>query len=806
MSATRGDRCHGHGIAGYGNTASGLFLVGIAPGREESRTGVPMTGSSGKLIGEILKACNWYPQGAELHDKAYTTNIVCYETSKPTADETAACRARLDREVHTHKPKLAVLLGNPVTEVFFPERKPGNVRGAIQYYAPWDCYLLPTYHPAALMYGAGEQIARDIVRDFMKIPDFFSVPLNPDVTWTVCNTPLQLQRVLDNWPRDARISLDLEWAMKEEDSTSAADDTILYGSVSDGTNTYWFPGEFITDKQTGVSLPLDLQWGGFNFTSDSIAVYQARGILLPFHWDAIYMSYALDERGGQHGLKRNSREYLGAGFYEDYPDKLTFKRPKGMSDREATSAKWAERLKNISWGRPYNCKDSAYAARLADRFEPKVRADNMWGIYQFTLEAARVYRQMQTYGVHINMARFKELVDEYVPQLDTKSAALANIVAVNGGDPGINLGSPKQVSKFLFDVLGLPVGKRSEKTLEPSTGAEVLEGLEDIDESNFVVGLQDLRHLEKAVGTYLVGVYDYIKKTGRLHPSPLLHAQVSGRVAYNGPAINTTPKGYNENPYLNKLRRFYTASDDDHVIIEIDLKQAEVWMAWIYSQDPQMLADLRSGDFHRQSAAFINKVELAQVTDEQRSDAKRITFGKFFLIGADKLAMQSNREKRRDAYRTGQPFINPMSLREARTFIREWDTRYPMYGKYVEDAFKEAQETGELVSLTGRKRRYPIIMDDSIKTQIANWKIQSTAHDVLMSAIIKAHPVCLAMGANILIDVHDAMLIEAKKSNAMEVVKRVYDIVTGAHFDGVPPLPAEAKMGYSWLETKEIHI
>lgn len=120
--------------------------------------------------------------------------------------------------------------------------------------------------------------------------------------------------------------------------------------------------------------------------------------------------------------------------------------------------------------------------------------------------------------------------------------------------------------------------------------------------------------------------------------------------------------------------------------------------------------------------------------------------------------------------------------------------------------FREAQTKGELVSLTGRKRRYPIVLDDAIRTQCANWPIQSTAHDILMHSIIILQPILEAMGAHIILDVHDAMLIEAKKSNAVEVAKRAYAVVTGKHFDGIPELPAECKIGYSWLEMEDLEL
>jgi uracil-DNA glycosylase family 4 len=805
----RGPECHLNGVRGYGAVDAKVMLIGISPGSEETRTGIPMSGTSGKLTDNILLACGWH------RDKCYATNIVCYATGAPTFPQIIECWPRLQDEVAQFEPDLCVLLGNPVTSVFFPNRTPGQVRGAFEYYEPWRTYLLPTYHPAAILHTNSEFITRDIVRDFAKIPDFMGGKPDPTVNFTTLHTLEQAQRVLDTLPRNTPISIDLESPLKEDDPTSNIDDPIKCFAISyirDGQeHNYWFTGD--ATHARALQWPIDREWGGQNFGSyDSIQLYQHMGVLLPIKWDTIYLSYCRDERGGVHALKPNAREYELAGHYEDYPDEKQIKMPKGVKrDSKAGHAHlWNVKLSNDEWTSQYNTKDAAYANRLRMRHEPKVRADGMWPVYEQLLQAASVYRQMQLHGVYVNPMHFHSLMKEWVPQLDVKEKALQQQIASLGGNPNINVGSDDQIADFLFNVLRLPASKYGKK--RPSVDAEVLEALED--EHEFIGDLLDLGHMEKAVNTYLVGTHEHVKAGSLVHPAPKLYGVVSNRLAYNNPAINTTPKVYNENPYLQRIRWIYTARDEDHVLLEFDYRQAEVYMAWQYSQDPTMWADLQSGDFHRKSAAFIfglGEVDVSLlkklITAEQRSDAKRITFGKFFLIGADKMARQSNREKRRDAKRNGTPFTNPMTPLLASRFIGAWDRRYPYYGKYVDRMFNDARTKGELVSLDGRKRRYPIVLDDSIKTQVANWPIQTTAHACLMSSIIEMFPILTSKyDAWPLIDVHDAVLVEARKDNWRDVAKEVMAIMSKPRYPGVIGLPVECKMGYSWYDLEEVEI
>lgn len=800
----RGPTCHAHGIQGYGAVDAKVMLIGISPGREEGRTGIPMSGQSGRLTDNILEACGWH------RDKCYATNIVCFETGLPSAEQVAECWPRLEDEVAQFKPDLCVLLGNTVTEQFITNRTPGAVRGALLPYAPWSTTILPTYHPAAILRTDSEFITRGIVRDFAKISEFMGSG-SPDATvkFHVIDNTRSAQIVLDNLPHNTPISIDIETPLKEDDPTSNVDDPIRCLAISyvgnDGyERTYWFTGAAMQLRK--LTWPLDRMWGGQNFGSfDSVTIYQHSGVLLPVTWDTIYLSYCLDERKGQHALKPSAREYLGADFYEDYDVALLPKLPKGIKrdSKEGKAILWNHKLDDTAWASQYNTKDAAYANRLRARHEPLVKADNMWPVYEQLLQASSVYRQMQLHGVYVNPEHFKALMREWVPQLDVKERALQAQVASMGGDANINVGSGDQVAHFLFNVLRLPASKQG--TRRPSVDAEVLEALED--EHPFISDLLDLRHLEKGVNTYLVGTHEHIKAGNLVHPAPLLQGVVSNRLAYNNPAINTTPKAYNENPYLQRLRWIYTARDTDHVLIELDYRQAEVFMAWQYCQDPTMWADLNSGDFHKQSAAFIWNIDRDVVSREQRSDAKRVTFGQLFLIGADKLARQSNREKRRDARRTGTAYSDPMTPLQASRHISQWNKRYPMYGQYVDRMFNDARTKGELVTLDGRKRRYPVVLDDAIRNQVANIPIQTTAHACLMAAIIKMFPILVSKyDAWPLIDVHDAVLVEAHKHNWRDAAREAADIMRGPHYPGVLALPVECKVGYSWFDLAEVEL
>lgn len=759
-SASRGPVCHPEGIRGYGNpgldAGTGVFLVGISPGATEVKLGKPMIGPSGKLMNNILTACGWS------RDKCYATNIVCTECESPSFEQIMACRPRLLAEVQQFKPGLLVLLGNTVTEVFFPSRKPGQVRGAIDFYKPWGVHVLPTYHPAAILHNAPELITRSIVRDFMKIPEFFYNPPNPDVEFTIVADVAQGQEVLNSLRGyKGFVALDVETHMdKDIDENVPVEQRVVCFSISTGTQTWWFHGALLTQ----LVWHMDIQWTYHHGMFDTVALAEAMGVMLPIKHDTMYMSYALDERGGQHKLKYLARESEAAGFYEEHP----------------SAKKWSEKLSDTPWLQTYNAKDAAYTARLATRLHARMQADGVSSVYtDFLIPGANIYRLMQQHGVFVDIDRYKALLKEYLPIREEREASLRDTIGNLGGDPNINLASPKQLGNFLYGVLRLPGG--------PSTDASILATL--VDEHPFIAQLQDLRHLDKAINTYIVGAWDDIRRDRRIHPHPNLHAQVTGRASYTPYAVNTLPSETHDNPYLSKIRSMFTAPNDDTELLVFDFKQAEIWNAFIYCQDSNMWDDLHSGDFHRANASFIFGVPQAQVTSEQRRMAKRTTFGMFFGIGAEKLGKQINK-----------------SFAEAQAFKDAWKYRYPGYAKYMNDVFEEARTTGELVTITKRKRRFPIVIDTSIVNQAINYKIQSTSHDYLLAAIIDMYWPLRELNAHVIIDNHDAVVMESPKHKRREVVQVTIEHMQKLRF-GVPfYIPAEVKCGYSLGEVEEIKI
>ena len=95
-------------VFGVGNPDADWMVIGEAPGAEEDRRGEPFVGRAGKLLNEMLRAIG------ESRDSVFIANILkCRPPNNrdPKADEAAACRAYLERQVELVNPKIILAVG-----------------------------------------------------------------------------------------------------------------------------------------------------------------------------------------------------------------------------------------------------------------------------------------------------------------------------------------------------------------------------------------------------------------------------------------------------------------------------------------------------------------------------------------------------------------------------------------------------------------------------------------------------------------------------------------------------------------------
>jgi DNA polymerase len=168
------DRCRlaagrSQAVPGEGSPDTDVVFVGEGPGQNEDRLGRPFVGPAGSLLDELLALVGWR------REDVYITNVVkCRPPGNrdPEADEMAACRPFLRRQLEALDPALVVTLGRFSLQTFMPGEGITRVHGTTR---PLDrasgapgATGYAMYHPAAALRQAG--LAETMRRDMAAVP------------------------------------------------------------------------------------------------------------------------------------------------------------------------------------------------------------------------------------------------------------------------------------------------------------------------------------------------------------------------------------------------------------------------------------------------------------------------------------------------------------------------------------------------------------------------------------------------------------------------------------------------------------
>lgn len=155
-TCTRCDLCRSRTrtVFGVGDPKATWLFVGEGPGRNEDQQGEPFVGPAGKLLDNMLAAMS-----LRRGRNAFIANVVkCRPTDAsgkdraPNAEEAAACRPYLLRQIELIGPRTIVALGK-VAGISLTGSEPtvavSKLRGVVHRFGALP--LIVTYHPAYLL-------------------------------------------------------------------------------------------------------------------------------------------------------------------------------------------------------------------------------------------------------------------------------------------------------------------------------------------------------------------------------------------------------------------------------------------------------------------------------------------------------------------------------------------------------------------------------------------------------------------------------------------------------------------------------
>lgn len=390
---------------------------------------------------------------------------------------------------------------------------------------------------------------------------------------------------------------------------------------------------------------------------------------------------------------------------------------------------------------------------------------------------APVLGKMELDGIKVDPENLRRCGEEFA---ETLRGLEGKIHAAAGR--AFNIGSTKQLSTVLFEELKLPVIKRNKTGY--STDSEVLERLAPKHEIAALI--VEHRRIAKLINTYTDVLQAAVDpRDGRVHATFQQTAGASGRIIATDPDLQRTPI---KTPEGKRIREAFVP-EPGNALISADWSQIELRVLAHLSRDPLLVDSFTRGvDVHRRTAGQLFHVDPAEVTPLQRNVGKTINFATIYGQGATAL---------------GQ--ILGIPRKEAAAYIDGYFAAYAGVRAWLDRTIAEANETGFVTTLLGRKRWIPELrsrneMDRQTGERIAaNTPIQGSAADLckLAMRIIAARLEEERMKTRMLVQIHDELLFEAPDAEVEKASAIVREGMEHAHPLSVP-LVVELGVGGSW--------
>ena len=470
--------------------------------------------------------------------------------------------------------------------------------------------------------------------------------------------------------------------------------------------------------------------------------------------DTLLAGYLLNPSASSHQISQLAVEYLSLALrQEDGPEA------------------WAQRA------------EATYL--LATVLREKIVAFEMEKLYQeLEQPLAQVLAETEKLGIKVDKAQLEEMGD----MLDVSIGELIKkIFALAGRE--FNINSPKQLGVVLFEDLGLPPIKKTKTGY--STSIEVLEEL--LPKHKIIEEIIQYRTLVKLKTTYIEGLKPLIDETGRIHTTFNQTITATGRLSSTEPNLQNIPVRLELG---RKIRKAFVPSTENKVLLAADYSQIELRVLAHISGDATLKdAFHNKEDIHTRTAAEVFGVAMDEVTKDMRRSAKAVNFGIVYGISEYGLS----RDLR-------------ITRKQAKEYIDRYFARYHGVQQWIDQVIVEAREAGYVTTLLNRRRYLPDLLNSNWNIRkfgertAMNTPIQGTAADIIKLAMLAVGNYSKEVReANMLLQVHDELILEVEKDALLEVAGKVKELMESAYSLDVP-LVADIKYGSNWYQLEPLQI
>lgn len=835
-----------------GNPVARVVFVGESPGRTELEKGKPFVGDAGDLlystftkVGINAKECFIINSARCLIDKKKLG-------MRDIASILHACRPKVEKALHTIKPRLIVVLGDIALRQIMKKAGISKHRGVLLYSQEFNCDVYPMFHPAHILrnksmlprFLGDMKVVKEIIDN-----DFKEVKIIDSLKYESDNVPMH---TLSKLVSGNTIGIDtetqgLDWCSEDflvisfsishakgcahqinlykEVSLEKADFVIKWRRKPEGKK--WAVVDVGVKREEGFDKKILFLKS--ILTSEKVKKY----MMSPYD---MYAFHALFKRENiKLGEIKNFAMDIqaAANIYDENLYKMTslsilqkdfteIKKDYNAEFEDTFDKADMLKAKNVSREtfNEYACYDADVTRRagvaLKNIFLRKPNSRQANYFVKFTMPTIRkTLFEISKNGIKFDTDNFPETRTEIKDMLDRMEKKALKYVphgVIEKYSDDLKLSRSDILRDALYSDIGygLPILK-SNKTgpsVDEKTRVKLLDikGLSN-QAKECILRYNEYKETHTLYTRNLKNFDEHVKRDGRIHTKVNLVAAVTGRVASSSPNLMSIPKRSKLAPRVRKL----LCAPKGYVLIAPDAAQAELrWIAHV-SQDKAMIEVFNKGqDIHTATAMALVGDKWSTLSKEEqkiaRRNAKVVNFGLIYGMHLNGFLDYAKAE-----------YGVTLSRVEGERWINIFFNKYSRLPLYHRNTIAECQKHGYVESCYGRRRRLPDILSKDkflrgyAERQAINHKIQSPSSDtVLMSAndfIDQGYP---KKEARVVLFIHDELIFEVREDLADKYVGRIK-----YHMENPPiektfgvklsvPLKADIKVGPNLKDLEEV--
>ena len=449
----------------------------------------------------------------------------------------------------------------------------------------------------------------------------------------------------------------------------------------------------------------------------------------------------------------------------------------------------------------YAINDAVYTLRIKEIFHKKLKNENLIDLFNdIEMQLIPIIIEMQQKGMPLNIDYLSSLNEEFTKKINKLQERANEITSKT-----INLSSPQQLSKILFEDFDLPKSKKTKlgystdsqsiadlkNKLNDKLKADHTSTLEDSRNLQFLNLIQDYREISKLLSSYVKTLPVLVNEnTKRVHTKFNQAGTTTGRLSSNDPNLQTIPKKSD----LGKLvRSAFEVDNTNSELISADYSQIELRVLAHFSKDKNLIKAFKNGeDIHNFTAATMYECGIEKVNSDMRRIAKILNFGVLYGLSPYGISRQTN-----------------LTVKQGKEFIDMYFNRFPSISDYINKIKFEAKDLGYVETIFGRKRYIQEIHSNDKRIQAhgermaVNMPIQGTAAEIIKLAMIKISDQLNIenVDSNMLLQIHDELIFESNKSDSKQLINILTNVMTNV-VQLLVPLDINIEIGKNLGEMK----